>query len=63
MTGGRFKITPRAGGELVPPLEVLDAVESGGVPMGHTASYYYVGKTPVSARPPLWGSGPRCRSA
>ncbi len=47
MTGGRFTITPRAGGELVPPLEVLDAVQSGGVPMGHTASYYYVGKTPV----------------
>jgi len=47
MTGGRFNITPRAGNELVPALEVLDAVESGGVPMGHTASYYYVGKTPV----------------
>jgi TRAP-type mannitol/chloroaromatic compound transport system substrate-binding protein len=40
MTGGRFTITPRAGNELVPALEVLDAVESGGVPMGHTASYY-----------------------
>jgi TRAP-type mannitol/chloroaromatic compound transport system substrate-binding protein len=47
MTGGRFTITPRAGGELVPALEVLDAVQSGGVPIGHTASYYYVGKTPV----------------
>jgi len=47
MTGGRFSITPRAGGELVPPLEVLNAVESGGAPIGHTASYYYTGRSPV----------------
>ena len=47
MTGGRFMITPRAGGELVPPLEVLNAVESGGAPIGHTASYYYTGRSPV----------------
>lgn len=47
MTGGRFTITPRAGGELVPPLEVLNAVESGGAPIGHTASYYYTGRSPV----------------
>ncbi|CAN5821657.1 TRAP transporter substrate-binding protein [soil metagenome] len=49
MTGGRFTITPRAAGEVVPALEVLDGVQSGGVAMGHTASYYYVGKTPVMA--------------
>lgn len=47
MTGGRFSITPRAGGELVPALEVLNAVESGGAPIGHTASYYYTGRSPV----------------
>ena len=47
MTGGRFRITPRAGGELVPALEVLNAVESGGAPVGHTASYYYTGRSPV----------------
>lgn len=47
MTGGRFQITPRAGGELVPALEVLNAVESGGAPAGHTASYYYTGRGPV----------------
>lgn len=45
MSGGRFTITPRAAGELVPALEVLDGVQAGGVAMGHTASYYYVGKT------------------
>lgn len=49
LTGGRFSITPRAADELVPGLEVLNAVEEGGVPMGHTASYYYTGRTPVMA--------------
>jgi TRAP-type mannitol/chloroaromatic compound transport system substrate-binding protein len=47
MTGGRFKITPRAAGELVGGLEVLPSVEEGAVPMGHTASYYYTGRSPV----------------
>ena len=45
MTGGRFDITPRAAGELVGGLEVLPSVEEGAVPFGHTASYYYVGRT------------------
>lgn len=47
MSGGRFTITPRAAGEIAPPLEVLDVVSQGAVPCGHTASYYYVGKSPV----------------
>lgn len=49
MTGGKFKITPRAAGELAPGLQVLDVVIQGAVPIGHTASYYYVGKSPVTA--------------
>ncbi len=49
ITGGRFTISPRAGGELAPGLEVLNVVEQGAVPIGHTASYYYVGKSPVTA--------------
>ncbi len=49
MTGGKFKITPRAAGELAPGTQVLDVVSQGAVPMGHTASYYYVGKSPVTA--------------
>ena len=49
MTGGKFNITPRAGGELAPGLEVLNVVEQGAVPIGHTASYYYVGKGNVTA--------------
>ena len=47
MTGGKFKITPRAAGELAPGLEVLNVVSQGAVPCGHTASYYYVGKSPI----------------
>lgn len=44
ITGGRFTITPFAAGEIVGGLEVLDAVQSGTVECGHTASYYYIGK-------------------
>jgi len=49
LTGGKFKITPRAGGELAKATEVLDVVSSGAVPIGHTASYYYIGKSWVLA--------------
>ncbi len=47
MTEGRFTITPFAAGEIVPGLQVLDAVQAGTVECGHTASYYYVGKNPA----------------
>ncbi|ELS04893.1 TRAP-type mannitol/chloroaromatic compound transport system, periplasmic component [Xenococcus sp. PCC 7305] len=49
MTGGKFTITPYAAGEIVPGLEVLDAVQNGTVECGHTASYYYVGKNSALA--------------
>lgn len=49
MTGGKFQIQARAAGELAPGLEVLNVVEQGAVPIGHTASYYYVGKSPITA--------------
>ncbi len=49
LTGGKFTITPRAGGELAKATEVLDVVSSGAVPIGHTASYYYIGKSWVMA--------------
>ena len=49
MTGGRFRITPRAAGELVPGLEVLQNVQQNAIPAGHTASYYYVGLSPATA--------------
>ena len=49
LTGGKFSIRAFAAGEIVPPLEVMDAVRAGTVEMGHTASYYYVGKDPAFA--------------
>lgn len=51
LTDGKFKITPRAAGEIAgfSGTQVLDAVQQGGVEMGHTASYYYVGKSNVTA--------------
>ena len=49
MSGGRFTIEPYAAGEIVPGLQVLDAVQNGAVECGHTASYYYVGKNPALA--------------
>jgi TRAP-type mannitol/chloroaromatic compound transport system substrate-binding protein len=44
ITDGKFQIRVHAGGELVPGLQVLDAVQQGTVECGHSASYYYVGK-------------------
>lgn len=49
LTGDKFKIIPRAGGELAKATEVLDVISSGAVPIGHTASYYYIGKSWVMA--------------
>ena len=46
MSGGRLQITVYGGGELVPPLEVFDAVSRGTAEMGHAASYYWRGKVP-----------------
>jgi TRAP-type mannitol/chloroaromatic compound transport system substrate-binding protein len=49
LTGGKLQITARAAGELAPGTQVLDVVAQGAVPVGHTASYYYIGKTPATA--------------
>ena len=48
-TDGKFQIQPFAGGEIVPGLQVVDAVQNGTVEIGHTASYYYFGKDPTFA--------------
>jgi len=47
-SGGRLKIKVFAGGELVPALEVFDAVSRGTAQMGHDASYYHRGKLPAA---------------
>ena len=46
MSNGRMKIHVYAGGELVPPLGVFDAVSQGTVEMGHGSPYYWAGKVP-----------------
>src|SRR5256884_4790969 len=48
-TDNKFQVQAFAGGEIVPGLQVLDAVQTGTVEMGHTASYYYFGKDPTFA--------------
>jgi TRAP-type mannitol/chloroaromatic compound transport system substrate-binding protein len=45
---GRLKIKVYSGGELVPALEVLDAVSRGTVQMGHDSAYYHRGKLPAA---------------
>jgi TRAP-type mannitol/chloroaromatic compound transport system substrate-binding protein len=49
MTDNKFQVRVFAAGEIVPGLQVLDAVQNNTVEMGHTASYYYVGKDPTFA--------------
>jgi TRAP-type mannitol/chloroaromatic compound transport system substrate-binding protein len=44
LTDNKFQIRVFAAGEIVPGLQVLDAVQNATVEIGHTASYYYVGK-------------------
>ena len=46
-TDNKFQIRTFAAGEIVPGLQVLDAVQNGTVEMGGTASYYYFGKDPT----------------
>ena len=49
ITDGQFDIQVFAAGEIVPGGQVLDAVQNNTVELGHTASYYYVGKNPAFA--------------
>ncbi|MCG8378377.1 MAG: TRAP transporter substrate-binding protein [Proteobacteria bacterium] len=48
MSNGRLDIRVYAGGELVPPLQVFDAVSQGVVEMGHGSPYYWAGKVPAA---------------
>jgi len=49
LSGGRLEISVSAAGEVVPALEVLDAVGSGVAEIGHTAAFYWQGKEPATA--------------
>ncbi len=48
MSNGRLTIKSYAGGELIPPLQVFDAVSQGTVEMGHSGAYYWAGKIPAA---------------
>jgi TRAP-type mannitol/chloroaromatic compound transport system substrate-binding protein len=47
MSAGRIEIDVYGGGELVPPLEVFEAVSSGAAEIGHGSSYYWAGIQPA----------------
>ena len=47
MSDGKFTIDTFAAGEIVPGLQVLDAVANGTVECGHSYGGYYIGKNPT----------------
>ncbi|WP_158970101.1 TRAP transporter substrate-binding protein [Chachezhania sediminis] len=49
LTDGGFEIRPYAAGELVPPLGVLEAVQTGTTEAGFSPGFFYVGKKPALA--------------
>ena len=49
LTNGKLNIRLFAGGEIVPALQVMDAVQNGTIEMAHTAPYYFFGKDPTFA--------------
>lgn len=49
LSNGRIQIQLYAAGELVGGLEVFDAVARGTAELGHTASFFWQGKTPLAA--------------
>jgi TRAP-type mannitol/chloroaromatic compound transport system substrate-binding protein len=64
-TEDKFKIQIFAAGEIVPALQVADAVGNGTVEMGQTASYFYIGKDMAFAFGTAipWGLNSRQHSA
>ena len=48
MSNGRLSVKVYAAGELVPALEVFDAVSRGTAEMGHGTPYYWKGKVPAA---------------
>ncbi|WP_118135494.1 TRAP transporter substrate-binding protein [Oceanicella sp. SM1341] len=49
LTDGGFRIQAYAAGELVPPLGVLEAVQTGTTEAGYSPGFFYVGKKPALA--------------
>ncbi|MGQ3283249.1 TRAP transporter substrate-binding protein [Bosea sp. (in: a-proteobacteria)] len=61
VTDGKFKIQVFAAGEIVPALQVADAVTNGTVEMGHSGSYFYIGKDTAFAFGTVIPWGPNSR--
>lgn len=49
LSNGRLQVKVYGANELVPALQVFDAVSSGSVEMGHGAAYYWKGKLPAAS--------------
>ena len=49
LTDRKFEIQVFASGEIVPPLQVWDATQSGTIECGHTLTAFYIGKNPAVA--------------
>lgn len=56
LTDNRFQIRAFPAGEIVPALQVLDAVQNATVECGQTALYYYIGKDPAFTSIPCGGN-------
>lgn len=48
LSGGRLQVKVYGAGQLVPALEVFDAVSRGTAEMGHSGAYYWKGKSPAA---------------
>ncbi len=48
MSNGRLTVKVYGAGEIVPGLQVFDAVSQGTVQMGHSGAYYWKGKIPAA---------------
>ena len=56
-TDNKFQIQTFAAGEIVPGLQVLDAVQNGTVEICHTATYYFIGKDNIPFHTIIWPAG------
>ena len=46
LSRGQMRIDVKGAGEIVPPMQIFDAVKDGNIEMGHAASYFWDGKDP-----------------
>src|SRR6516225_2830594 len=61
LTDGKFKIQVSGPGEIVPALQIFDAVQNETIEMGYTASYFSIGRDPTFALGSSLPFGPNAR--